>query len=94
MTNAAQPTVQLDNDRVRVTEWRFPPGAATGPHRHEYDYVVVPMTTGQLRMVLPDGGDSHADLVAGQAYSRGAGVEHDVINANDSEFVFVEIEIK
>ncbi len=94
MTNAAQPTVQLDNDRVRVTEWRFPPGAATGHHRHEYDYVVVPMTTGQLKMVLPDGSEAHADLVTGQAYSRGAGVEHDVINANELEFVFVEIEIK
>ena len=94
MTNAAQPTVQVDNDRVRVTEWRFPPGGATGHHRHQYDYVVVPMTTGQLKMVLADGSEAHADLVAGQAYSRGAGVEHDVINANDSEFVFVEIEIK
>ena len=41
----AQPTVQIDNETVRVTEWRFTPGAATGYHRHAYDYVVVPMTT-------------------------------------------------
>ena len=33
----AVPTVQVDNDRVRVTEWRFAPGAATGWHRHEFD---------------------------------------------------------
>ena len=46
MTTAAVPTLQIDNDRVRVIEWRFPPGASTGWHRHEYDYVVVPMTTG------------------------------------------------
>ena len=39
-------TVKIDNERVRVTEWRFAPGAATGWHRHELDYVVVPMTTG------------------------------------------------
>ena len=45
---AAVPTVQLDTDRVKVTEWRFAPGAATGWHRHDYDYVVVPMTTGKL----------------------------------------------
>ena len=94
MTNAARPTVQVDNDRVRVTEWRFPPGAATGHHRHEYDYVVVPMTTGQLKMVLPDGSEAQADLVTGQAYSRGAGVEHDVINANDHDYAFIEVEIK
>lgn len=38
----AIPTVQVDNDRVRVTEWRFAPGAETGEHIHEMDYVVVP----------------------------------------------------
>ncbi|MCC6936461.1 MAG: hypothetical protein IT333_08105, partial [Thermomicrobiales bacterium] len=68
-------------------------GAHTGWHKHEYDYVVVPMTTGQLLLETPDG-QITADLVAGQSYSRGKGVEHDVINGNDTEFVFVEIEIK
>ena len=38
---AAVPTVQAENERVRVTEWRSAPGAATGWHVHEYDYVVV-----------------------------------------------------
>ncbi|PWT74605.1 MAG: cupin, partial [Proteobacteria bacterium] len=51
----AQPNVQIDNETVRVTEWRFAPGAATGWHRHEYDYVVVPMTTGKLRLEEPGG---------------------------------------
>lgn len=90
---AAQPTVQEDNDRVRVTEWRFAPGAATGWHRHDYDYVVVPMTTGRLLLKGPDG-EHGADLTAGVSYFRRAGVEHDVINANGGEFVFVEIELK
>ena len=87
------PTVQIDDDRVRVTEWRFAPGAATGWHRHEYPYVVVPMTTGTLASTGPSGSSS-AELVKGQAYTRGAGVEHDVRNANDFEFVFVEVELK
>ncbi len=90
---AAVPTRQLDNDRVIVTEWRFAPGAHTGWHRHEYDYVVVPMTTGRLLLETPDGAVS-ADLTAGQSYARERGVEHDVINDNDGEFVFVEIELK
>ena len=34
-----------------------------------------------------------AELKTGQSYTRGAGVEHNVINANPYEFVFVEIEI-
>ena len=90
---AARPTVQIDDDAVRVTEWRFAPGATTGPHRHEYDYVVVPMATGRLRIVTTDG-ESTSELVTGQAYHRPAGVEHEVFNANDGEFSFVEVELK
>jgi quercetin dioxygenase-like cupin family protein len=89
----AVPTVQVDDATVRVTEWRFAPGAATGWHRHDYPYVVVPMTTGRLAIVGADG-ESTAELVAGRSYARGAGVEHDVKNANAFEFVFVEVEIK
>ena len=47
---AAQPTLQIDNDRVRVTEWRFAPGTETGWHTHEMDYVVVPLYDGTLRI--------------------------------------------
>ncbi|MGI9492801.1 MAG: cupin domain-containing protein [Geminicoccaceae bacterium] len=94
MSDKAVPTVQTDNDRVRVTEWRFAKGAATGFHRHEYDYVVVPGTTGKLKIVDAEGNETFADLTAGQSYFRNAGVEHDVINAHDGDFVFVEIEIK
>ena len=53
MTGRAVPTVFIDNERVRVTEWRFAPGAATGWHRHEMDYVVVPMADGVLELVEP-----------------------------------------
>jgi quercetin dioxygenase-like cupin family protein len=89
----AVPTVQVDNEMVRVTEWRFAPGAATGHHRHEYPYVVVPMTTGRLALTSAAGAAT-GDLVTGQAYYRPAGAEHDVRNANAYEFVFVEIELK
>lgn len=89
----AVPTLQIDNDRVRVIEWRFAPGASTGWHRHDYDYVVVPMTTGRLKLVDAQG-ERFADLIAGVSYTRKAGVEHDVINPNPDAFVFVEIEMK
>ena len=91
---AASPTVQIDNERVRVTEWRFAPGEATGWHRHAHDYVVVPLTTGRLLLAEPGGTMRHSQLTAGVSYFRAAGVEHDVINDNDFEFAFVEIEVK
>jgi quercetin dioxygenase-like cupin family protein len=97
MTASSRPpatsTVQIDNDRVRVTEWRFPPGTSTGWHRHAYDYVVVPMTTARLR-ILTGTGEAAGELVTGQAYFRSAGVEHEVVNDNPFEVVFVETELK
>jgi len=89
----ATATVQIDNPRLTVTEWRFAPGAETGWHRHTYDYVVVPGTSGRLCLETSDG-ESEAKLVAGTSYFRNAGVEHNVINVNDHEFVFVEVELK
>jgi len=89
----AVPTVQIENDRVIVTEWRFAPGAETAWHRHGHDYVVVPQTTGTL-LLEERGGNREARLTGGVSYFRNVGVEHNVINANDFEFVFVEVEIK
>jgi quercetin dioxygenase-like cupin family protein len=89
----AKSKVFIENERVIVTEWRFKPGDATGQHRHGHDYVVVPLTTGKLRLVEPDG-TRDAALTQGVPYFRGVGVEHDVINANDFDFAFIEIELK
>ena len=89
----ATSTVQVDDTRVLVTEWRFPPGAETGHHVHAHDYVVVPLTTGTLRLVESSGARD-VQLEAGASYARRAGVAHNVINANDYEFRFVEIELK
>jgi len=99
MTDRAQaiPTVQSENAWARVTRWDFPPHSETGFHRHEFDYVVVPITNGQLRLEGPavDGGKpevTHGDLEIGVSYERSRGVEHNVINDNDFRIAFVEIE--
>jgi hypothetical protein len=55
---------QIENARARVTRHRMAPGAHTGFHRHEYDYVIVPITGGRMR-VIEAGGESTADLAAG-----------------------------
>ncbi|SOH94811.1 hypothetical protein SAMN06273572_105237 [Monaibacterium marinum] len=90
----AIPTVQIDNKRTRVTEWRFPArGDNTGWHKHAYDYVVVPLFTGVLEIETPDGKRITAQMTHGVPYYRNLGVEHDVINGNDFECAFVEIEL-
>jgi quercetin dioxygenase-like cupin family protein len=86
-------TIQVDDEHVRVTEWRFAPGAETGWHRHAHDYVVVPITDGLLRLETLQG-DLDAQLCLGQSYARKVGVEHNVVNAGAHELAFIEIELK
>ncbi len=90
----ARALVQIDNPRTRVTEWRFAPQAETGHHRHEFDYVVVPLTSGTLTLIEAGGQTSTATLTAGVSYFRQAGVEHNVVNRNPHEFAFIEVEFK
>ena len=93
MSGTATGTKQLENDRVIVTLWSFGPGDNTGWHKHAHDYVVVPLMDGTLKLETPDGTQT-AELKQGASYNRDAGVEHDVINAGDGPFAFVEIELK
>lgn len=80
-------------ERVIITEWRFAPGAETGWHRHGHDYVVVCLTSGKLLAETATGNVENV-LQLGQAYTRPVGVEHNIVNAGDKEFAFVEIELK
>ena len=91
---AVQAIQQIDNDKVRVTEYRFSPGSETTWHQHEWDYVVIPQTDGKLLLIDAEGKESGADLVQGVSYYRKAGVEHNVINAGSNELVFIEVEMK
>jgi beta-alanine degradation protein BauB len=93
MDGSAKSTTIIDNERVTVTEWRFQKGDNTGWHRHAHDYVVVPLTAGRLKLVTREG-ESFAEMKAGAPYFRREGVEHDVINASDREYAFIEIELK
>ena len=72
---------------------RFQKDQATGWHRHEHDYVIVPLMDGKLKIVTKDG-DSIAEMKKGAPYFREEGVEHDVVNATDGEYAFIEIELK
>ncbi len=92
-SGTARGTVLIENDRTRVTEWHFAGrGDNTGWHRHEFDYVVVPLFDGRLELHEPGDKSRHAELKNGVPYFRERGVEHDVINDNDFACSFIEIE--
>ena len=54
---------------------------------------MVPQTTGKL-LIITESEEIIVELQAGVSYTRIKGVTHNVINYNDYEFVFVEIELK
>lgn len=90
--SAATTEQQIDDGVIRVTKWTFPPGSETGHHQHEYDYVVVPITGGELTIESSEG-TLKAPLVIGGSYNRAKGVMHNVANDGDAEVAFVEIEL-
>ena len=86
--------IMIDNSVTRVTKWSFLPGEDTGQHIHHYDYVVVPIKDGKLKIIDKNGNETISDLKQGVSYFREKGVNHNVINFNDFPFSFVEIEYK
>jgi quercetin dioxygenase-like cupin family protein len=87
-------TVQIDTEDMRVMRWDFPVGGETGWHRHGFAYVVVPLHAGSMLIELPGGATANASLTPGVSYERPPGAEHNVVNAGDAPFSFIEIELK
>ena len=70
----AKSNLMIDNSKTRVTMWSFEIDDETGQHIHEYDYVIVPMLDGALKIVDKDGSVSISNLKKGECYFREKGV--------------------
>ena len=91
---AAQATELINDERVRVTRFDFDPGAETGWHEHEYDYVITALTDCHMLLEEPGGGTRSVEVTAGTSYRRNMGVKHNVINDGRQPMSFVEVELK
>ena len=92
--SSARADLIADTDQARVTTWTFEDGEDTGRHRHDYDYIVVPVTGGTFAITEPDGTTRQMTQEAAVAYLGRAGTEHNVISRSHRTAVFVEIELK
>jgi quercetin dioxygenase-like cupin family protein len=86
--------VLYEDDKTRITYWRFDPGAETGWHRHTHDYVTIQQSGGQLRLENRDGSIKIVDYENGRAAKYEAPVEHNATNTSDVEVRVTEIEYK
>ena len=89
----AKSKVLIENDKTIVTEWLFEVGDSTGHHIHKYNYIVVPMLDGELKIIDNKKNETISKLTKGGAYYREKGVEHNVFNNNSYPYSFIEVEI-
>lgn len=83
---------QIDNDTAAVTRWTLAEGDEIALHRHELDYVVVPLAAGLMQITDAYGSQVTTELEPGQTYFRKAGAEH-VVRALSPLVDFVEVEV-
>ena len=94
MSNSCSTIVLAADDKVRITRFDFNPGQETGWHVHEHNYVITAITDCVMVLQHPDGTQTNSEVFVGNAYSRDAGVSHNVINASGHQMSFIEIELK
>ena len=90
----ADRVVLLEDEKTRITFWRFPPGAQTGWHRHIHDYVTLQQSGGRLKLEDRNGNIKHIQYEEGHAAAYSAPVEHNATNISDVEVRVTEIEYK
>lgn len=84
--------VLLENDRVRILDTRYGPGAKSEMHSHP-DLVVVALTPAKAKLTLADGNSFDIDLQAGESLFIEA-QEHTVENTGTSEVHVILVELK
>ena len=93
-TAEAERVVMFEDEKTRITQWRFPPGTETGWHRHTHDYVTIQQSSGQLRLENRDGTVNVIDYKDGHTAGYSAPIEHNAKNISDEEVRVTEIEYK
>ena len=94
MRDTCSTELLVEYEKVRVTRFDFEADQETGWHVHQCDYVITAITNCFMILQHTDGTETISEVLAGNAYKRDAGVQHNVINASRQQMSFVEIELK
>jgi len=84
--------VLLENDRVRVLEYRSKPGDKEAMHSHPANLIYM-LSTAKVKFTLPDGTAKESQLKAGEVNWREAET-HAVENVGDTDAHVLIIELK
>lgn len=84
--------IVYENEQFRTTKWTISPGGHIPMHRHDYEYVVVPLSDNVMHVITGDADLIEAVMVPGTAYGRPKGSEHRCENRGETDIVFIEVE--
>lgn len=90
----AAATVAAENPSARVYKWNLAPGGATTLHVHEHPYILLAVTSSQLKTTAPDGTSAIEAVKAGDSRWVNAMGPHTIANAGSADGQIVEIELK
>ena len=83
--------VVLENDRVRVLEYRDSPGERTSPHHHS-DFVLCALSAFRRKFVLSDGREVVRDVRPGEvAWSKAQAHIGENAGSTDTHVLIVEL---
>ena len=88
----ASSEVAYEDDRFRATRWTIEPGGQIPMHRHEHDYLVVPLRRAVMHVTTAEGELIVAEMEPGTAYARPRGSEHRNENRGERTVEFIEVE--
>ena len=86
--------VAAENPSARVYDWVLAPGASSAQHTHERPYLIVAVTTVQLKMTGADGKSSTHEVKAGDFHWVDSKVTHTLANDGTTQGQIVELEPK
>lgn len=93
-SSAVATAVAAENPSARVYKWILAPGATTPMHTHERPYLIVSVTTLQLKMTGPDGKSLSDELKPGDFHWVDTKVTHSLSNEGPATGQLFEIELK
>lgn len=85
-------TVRLENERVRVLEWRLKRGGREQMHSHP-DGVVIILNDATLKSTAPDGTSITRSVINGEV-KWGPAVSHSIENVGSTEAHSLLVELK
>jgi hypothetical protein len=91
ITDGDKYKVVMENDRVRVLEYRDAPGQRTSPHFHP-DYVLCALNSFTRKFTMPDGASVVREVKAGAVVSaKGHSHIGENVGTTDTHVIIVEI---